>query len=114
MPQKAFNIRRNPKVSMLFSEPTASGIPHPVGVVLIVGDATAEDQIVTDMKSSRPRARPVPGADSRPTARGKDVEQLAGTPDLPGFVLHAHPDLRHTAPGTLLARPRFHPALPRN
>lgn len=41
LPQKAFNIRRNPKVSMLFSEPTGSGIAEPGGV-LIQGDATAE------------------------------------------------------------------------
>ncbi|HEV7850680.1 MAG TPA: pyridoxamine 5'-phosphate oxidase family protein [Mycobacterium sp.] len=50
MPQKAFNIRRNPKVSMLFSEPTGSGIAQP-GAVLIQGDATAEDRIVTDVSS---------------------------------------------------------------
>ena len=47
MPQKAFNIRRNPKVSMLFSEPTGSGVASP-GAVLVQGDATAEDRIVTD------------------------------------------------------------------
>ncbi len=29
MPQKAFNIRRNPKVSLLFSEPMGSGIAQP-------------------------------------------------------------------------------------
>ena len=50
LPQKAFNIRRNPKVSMLFSEPTGSGVSEP-GAVLIQGDATAEDRIVTDMLS---------------------------------------------------------------
>lgn len=47
MPQKAFNIRRDPKVSMLFSEPTGSGVANP-GAVLVQGDATAEDRIVTD------------------------------------------------------------------
>lgn len=50
MPQKAFNIRRNPKVSMLFSEPTGSGVARP-GAVLIQGDATAEDRIGTDAMS---------------------------------------------------------------
>jgi hypothetical protein len=50
MPQKAFNIRRNPKVSMLFSEPTGSGIADPAAL-LIQGDATAADRIVTDMSS---------------------------------------------------------------
>ena len=48
LPQKAFNVRRNPKVSMLFSEPTGSGVAEP-GAVLIQGDATAEDRIVSDM-----------------------------------------------------------------
>ncbi|KWX67276.1 pyridoxamine 5'-phosphate oxidase family protein [Mycobacterium sp. NAZ190054] len=50
LPQKAYNIRRNPKVSMLFSEPTGSGITE-AGAVLIQGDATAEDRIVTDPTS---------------------------------------------------------------
>ena len=35
---------------MLFSEPTGSGITEP-GAVLIQGDATAEDRIVTDASS---------------------------------------------------------------
>lgn len=48
LPQKAFNIRRNPKVSLLYSEPTGSGVTEP-GAVLIQGDATAEDRIVADM-----------------------------------------------------------------
>jgi Pyridoxamine 5'-phosphate oxidase len=47
LPQKAYNVRRNPKVSLLFSEPTGSGINQP-GAVLIQGDATSEDRIVTD------------------------------------------------------------------
>lgn len=48
LPQKALNIRRNPKVSMLFSEPIGSGIKDP-GAVLIQGVATAEDRIVADI-----------------------------------------------------------------
>ena len=52
MPQKAFNIRRNPKVSLLFSEPTGSGVAQP-GAVLIQGDATADDRIVADVSSDR-------------------------------------------------------------
>jgi Pyridoxamine 5'-phosphate oxidase len=51
LPQKAFNVRRNPKVSLLFSEPMGSGVAEP-GAVLIQGDATAEDRIVTDMLSN--------------------------------------------------------------
>ena len=51
LPQKAFNVRRNSKVSLLFSEPLGSGVAEP-GAVLIQGDATAEDRIVTDMTSN--------------------------------------------------------------
>ena len=50
-PQKAFNIRRNPKVSLLFSEPTGSGLSN-TGAVLIYGDAVAEDRVIADMASS--------------------------------------------------------------
>lgn len=50
LPQKAYNIRRNPRVSLLFSDPTGSGVTTP-GAVLVQGDATAEDRIVTDLTS---------------------------------------------------------------
>ncbi|MCV7425132.1 pyridoxamine 5'-phosphate oxidase family protein [Mycobacterium montefiorense] len=50
-PQKVFNIRRNPKVSLLFSEPTGSGLSRP-GAVLICGSAVAEDRVIADMRSS--------------------------------------------------------------
>ncbi|HEU5342883.1 MAG TPA: pyridoxamine 5'-phosphate oxidase family protein [Ktedonobacterales bacterium] len=46
LPQKAFNIRRTPRVSLLFSNPTASGLDHPPAV-LVQGDATISDEIVT-------------------------------------------------------------------
>lgn len=49
-PQKAVNIRRNAKVSMLFSDPTGSGISSP-GAVLIQGDATVDDRAVSDVSS---------------------------------------------------------------
>lgn len=52
LPQKAFNIRRNPKVSMLFSEPIGSGVKNP-GAVLIQGDAIAEDRIIADLRENR-------------------------------------------------------------
>lgn len=52
MPQKAFNIRRNPKVALLFSDPTGSGVSQP-GAVLVQGDATAEDRIVTEVSTDR-------------------------------------------------------------
>ena len=63
---------RNSKVSLLFSEPKGSGIAEP-GAVLIQGDATAEDRIVTDGVIA-PRVRrhwrkPLPCV-SRPAPRG--------------------------------------------
>lgn len=45
-PQKALNIRRNPKVSIFFSDPTASGLVNPP-VVLVQGDAEAPHEIHT-------------------------------------------------------------------
>ena len=44
LPMKAFNIRRNPKVSLLFSDPTAGGIEDPPAV-LVQGDAEMTDEI---------------------------------------------------------------------
>ncbi len=48
LPQKAYNIRRDGRVAMLFSEPTASGL---VGApqVLVQGTAACPDEIVTDV-----------------------------------------------------------------
>ena len=48
-PQKAFNIRRNPRVSMLFSDSTGSGLNTPPAV-LVQGDAVAEDKIITSVE----------------------------------------------------------------
>jgi Pyridoxamine 5'-phosphate oxidase len=46
MAQKAFNIRRNPKVSLFFSTPTGCGLVDPP-TVLVQGDARAPDEILT-------------------------------------------------------------------
>jgi hypothetical protein len=42
-PQKAFNIRRNPRVSLLFSNPTGSGFSHPPAV-LVQGEAQVSER----------------------------------------------------------------------
>jgi hypothetical protein len=44
MPQKAINIRRQPRVSLLFSDPTGCGLVGPPAV-LVQGDATARDEV---------------------------------------------------------------------
>ncbi|MBC8076892.1 MAG: pyridoxamine 5'-phosphate oxidase family protein [Chloroflexales bacterium] len=46
LPNKAFNVRRDGRVALLFSDPTASGL-HAPPAVLIQGDATAPDQVET-------------------------------------------------------------------
>jgi hypothetical protein len=48
LPQKAFNVRRNPRVSLLFSNPTASGLQNPPAV-LVQGEAEAPDEVVTSI-----------------------------------------------------------------
>lgn len=51
-PQKVWNIRRNPKVSLLFSDPTGSGLTNPP-IVLVQASAKVSDEIVVlneDMK----------------------------------------------------------------
>ena len=44
--QKALNVRREPKASLLFSDPTASGLENPPAV-LVQGDAEAPDEVRT-------------------------------------------------------------------
>jgi len=48
LPQKAFNIRRNPRVSFLFSDPTGSGLEDPPAV-LVQGEAEVSDEIYTSL-----------------------------------------------------------------
>lgn len=48
LPQKVFNARRNPHVSLLFSDPTAAGLTTPPAV-LVQGNASAPDEVMTDL-----------------------------------------------------------------
>jgi hypothetical protein len=47
--QKVFNVRRNPRVSLLFSNPTASGLENPPAV-LVQADAEAQDEMMTSVE----------------------------------------------------------------
>jgi hypothetical protein len=47
-PSKAHNIRRTPRVSMLYSNPTGSGLDRPPAV-LVQGLATVSDHLVTEV-----------------------------------------------------------------
>ena len=49
LPQKAFNVRRNPRVALLFSDPTGSGLTSPPAV-LVQGEAIAPDKVVSSPK----------------------------------------------------------------
>jgi hypothetical protein len=48
LPHKAFNVRRNPRVSLLFSDPTASGLTNPPAVLVQV-DAVSPDEVETSL-----------------------------------------------------------------
>jgi nitroimidazol reductase NimA-like FMN-containing flavoprotein (pyridoxamine 5'-phosphate oxidase superfamily) len=56
LPEKAFNIRRNPRVSLLFSDATASGLADPPAV-LVQGDAEAPDELVAETEEFEEMAR---------------------------------------------------------
>lgn len=58
LPQKVFNIRRNPRVSLLFSDPTGSGLVDPPAV-LVQGDAVAPDKILTSIDGFEKEVRMV-------------------------------------------------------
>ena len=56
--QKALNVRRNPRVSLLFSNPTASGLENPPAV-MVQGDAVAPDEIETSVAGFEEELRKV-------------------------------------------------------
>jgi len=58
LPHKAFNIRRNPRVSLLFSNPTASGLTEPPAV-LVQGDADAPDEVTASVEGFEDEVRRV-------------------------------------------------------
>jgi hypothetical protein len=47
--QKALNIRRNPRIAMLYSDPTGSGLVSPPAV-LVQGEAVVPEEVVTSLK----------------------------------------------------------------
>lgn len=58
LPHKAFNVRRNPRVSLLFSNPTASNLADPPAV-LVQGDAEAPDVVETSVEGFEDEVRRV-------------------------------------------------------
>lgn len=58
LPHKAFNVRRNPRVSLLFSNPTASGLTEPPAV-LVQGDAEAPDEVTASVRGFEDEVRQV-------------------------------------------------------
>ncbi len=55
LPQKALNIRRDPRVCLLFSDATGSGLVEPP-IVRVEGRATAPDVVLTSMNQVEDRA----------------------------------------------------------
>lgn len=55
LPQKALNIRRDPRVSLLYSDSTGSGLAEPQ-LVRVEGRATAPDVVLTSMNQVEDRA----------------------------------------------------------
>jgi hypothetical protein len=58
LPHKAFNVRRNPRVSLLFSNPTASGLMDPPAV-LVQGDAESPNEVTTSVAGFEDELREV-------------------------------------------------------
>jgi hypothetical protein len=75
MPQKAINVRRDPRVALLFSDPTGSGLDTP-DQVLVQGTAICPDEIVTSprpisdlwtrIRDHQPSSRALSGRLARP------------------------------------------------
>ena len=49
LPQKAYNVRRDGRVSLLFSDATASGLTHPP-TVLVQGNAACPENVSTSLE----------------------------------------------------------------
>src|SRR5215208_5075858 len=75
--QKAFNVRRNPRVSLLFSNPTASGLHDPLAV-LVQADAEAPDEIVTLFEGFEDEMRRVYQRQPASRAYGRSEERRVG------------------------------------
>jgi hypothetical protein len=64
LPQKALNIRRNPEVALLFSDPTGSDLANPPAV-LVQGTAAAPDRIITSSAEADPELLEVVATQAR-------------------------------------------------
>ena len=76
LPQKAYNIRRDGRVAMLFSEPTASGLDG-APQVLVQGTARCPDEVVTDVMANAEYWR-------RCTSASRSTRPTAATPSPAG------------------------------
>lgn len=73
--QKTVNIRRDPHVSMLFSEPTGSDLERPLAV-LVQGLAEAPDRMNTTISYLEPELRAVVIAQTRKLMRRQPAMKL--------------------------------------
>ena len=56
LPQKAFNVRQDQRVSLLFSDATGSELPNPP-IVLVQGDAQVSEEIISLFSGLEPELR---------------------------------------------------------
>lgn len=56
LPQKAFNVRQDPRVSLLFSDATGSELTDPP-IVLVQGEAQVSDEIISLFSGMEPELR---------------------------------------------------------
>ena len=88
LPQKAFNIRRDPRVSMFFSLSPKPAASRRLAQCSFKAKATAEDRIVTDMASlPELRAYFIENIFASPAARAAD--ELVARTLADGLVLYA-------------------------
>jgi Pyridoxamine 5'-phosphate oxidase len=102
LPHKAYNVRRTPKVALLYSDPTGSGLAAPP-VVLVQGHATCPDQIVTQSEELDALGRLL-------MVRQPVSAKYAASPLAVGLVPDAAADLRHPPPDPLVAPRRLGPS----
>ena len=76
LPNKAYNARRNPKVALLFSDPTGSGLSNPP-TVLVQGDAIVSELITWDDELAEYFR--CSGSGSRPDGNGARTRSPVGS-----------------------------------
>ena len=112
-PQKALNVRREPRVAMLFSDPTGSGLDQ-AGQVLVRGEAECSDEIVTRFSQNADLWQRI--AQTQPSSRalsaGRLVRRFMDVYYMRLIITTAPTAVTARPPLSEPARPRPVPAMP--